>query len=316
MSSSRRSRTRRAGSSSLSSSSSRSISEDQISELLSKLQALLPESQTRNGAHRQGSAARVLQDTCSYIRSLHQEVDNLSETLAELLSSADVTSDQAAIIRSLLIIMSETGHTVQVTNLSSRVSESDLHEFFSFSGPIEHIELIRSGEYGATAYVTFKERYALETAALLSGATIVDQPVCITYWGQPEETFNFWDRPTWDVEEEIEYRNYQACQFNATPQEALTVAQDVVKTMLAKGYVLSKDALAKARAFDESRGLTAAAAAKAAELSKRIGLTDRVNAGVGAINAGVGAMRSVDESYGISETTKTVATATGRTAAK
>ncbi|KAF8651331.1 hypothetical protein HU200_063587 [Digitaria exilis] len=99
MSSGRRSRTRRAGSSSLS--SSRSISEDQISELLSKLQALLPESQARNGgAHR---AARVLQDTCSYIRSLHQEVDNLSETLAELLSSADVTSDQAAIIRSLLM---------------------------------------------------------------------------------------------------------------------------------------------------------------------------------------------------------------------
>ncbi|KAL6844494.1 hypothetical protein ACP4OV_026167 [Aristida adscensionis] len=101
MSSSRRSRPRRAGSS-LSSSTSRSISEDQISELLSKLQALLPESQARNGAHR-GSAARVLQDTCSYIRSLHQEVDNLSETLAELLSSADVSSDQAAVIRSLLM---------------------------------------------------------------------------------------------------------------------------------------------------------------------------------------------------------------------
>ncbi|KAK8449798.1 hypothetical protein SEVIR_7G270000v4 [Setaria viridis] len=213
-------------------------------------------------------------------------------------------------------IMSETGYTVQVTNLSGRVSESDLHEFFSFSGPIEHIELIRSGEYGATAYVTFKERYALETAVLLSGATIVDQPVCITYWGQPEETFSFWDRPTWEVEEEIEYRNYQSCQFNTTPQEALTVAQDVVKTMLARGYVLSKDALAKARAFDESRGYTAAAAAKAAELSKRFGLTDRVNAGVGALSAGVGAMRSVDETYGISETTKTVATATGRTAAK
>ena len=38
------------------------------------------------------------------------------------------------------------------------------------------------------------------------GATIVDQPVCITYWGQPEESFNFWDRPSWEVEEEIEYR--------------------------------------------------------------------------------------------------------------
>ncbi|KAG8043649.1 hypothetical protein GUJ93_ZPchr0458g22860 [Zizania palustris] len=99
MSSSRRSRSRRAGSSL---SSSRSISEDQITELLSKLQALLPESQTRNGAHR-GSAARVLQETCSYIRSLHDEVDNLSETLAQLLASADVTGDQAAVIRSLLM---------------------------------------------------------------------------------------------------------------------------------------------------------------------------------------------------------------------
>ncbi|BAS91271.1 transcription factor ILI1 [Oryza sativa Japonica Group] len=104
MSSSRRSRSRRAGSSvpSSSSSSRTSISEDQIAELLSKLQALLPESQARNGAHR-GSAARVLQETCSYIRSLHQEVDNLSETLAQLLASPDVTSDQAAVIRSLLM---------------------------------------------------------------------------------------------------------------------------------------------------------------------------------------------------------------------
>jgi hypothetical protein len=44
-----------------------------------------------------------LQDTCNHIRSLHQEVDNLSERLADLLSSADVTSDQAAVIRSLLM---------------------------------------------------------------------------------------------------------------------------------------------------------------------------------------------------------------------
>nr|BAK04484.1 predicted protein [Hordeum vulgare subsp. vulgare] len=94
-SSSRRSRTRRGG-------SSPSISEEQISELLSKLQALLPEStQARNGAHR-GSAARVLQETCSYIRSLHREVDDLSETLAALLASDAVTDEQAAVIRSLL----------------------------------------------------------------------------------------------------------------------------------------------------------------------------------------------------------------------
>ncbi|KAM3371216.1 hypothetical protein ACQJBY_018540 [Aegilops geniculata] len=94
-SSSRRSRTRCSG-------SSPSISEEQISELLSKLQALLPESQARNGAH-SGSAARVLQETCSYIRSLHREVDDLSETLAALLASDAVTAEQAAVIRSLLM---------------------------------------------------------------------------------------------------------------------------------------------------------------------------------------------------------------------
>lgn len=40
-------------------------------------------------------------------------------------------------------IMSGSGYTVEVTNLSSSASENDLHEFFSFSGPIEHIDLIR-----------------------------------------------------------------------------------------------------------------------------------------------------------------------------
>lgn len=45
----------------------------------------------------------MVQDTCSYIRSLQQEVDDLSETLAALLASDAVPSDQAALIRSLLM---------------------------------------------------------------------------------------------------------------------------------------------------------------------------------------------------------------------
>ncbi|MFS7912312.1 hypothetical protein Hanom_Chr02g00128521 [Helianthus anomalus] len=49
----------------------------------------------------QVSAARVLQDTCSYIRSLHREVGDLSERLSELLDNTDST--QASIIRSLLM---------------------------------------------------------------------------------------------------------------------------------------------------------------------------------------------------------------------
>ncbi|KAH7683583.1 Myc-type basic helix-loop-helix (bHLH) domain-containing protein [Dioscorea alata] len=82
--------------------SSSRITDDQISDLVSKLQSLLP-----HGAHIQNgnraSSGRVLQETCNYIRSLHREVDDLSEKLSELLSDTDMSSAQAAIIRSMLM---------------------------------------------------------------------------------------------------------------------------------------------------------------------------------------------------------------------
>lgn len=49
----------------------------------------------------QVSANKVLQETCNYIRSLHREVDDLSERLSELLATSDTA--QAAIIRNLLM---------------------------------------------------------------------------------------------------------------------------------------------------------------------------------------------------------------------
>ncbi|XP_059444302.1 transcription factor PRE3-like [Corylus avellana] len=89
--SSRRSRSRQSGGS--------RITDDQINELVSKLQQLLPEIRDRRSD--KVSAAKVLQETCSYIRSLHREVDDLSERLSELLPTTDTA--QAAIIRSLLM---------------------------------------------------------------------------------------------------------------------------------------------------------------------------------------------------------------------
>ncbi|KAK1435801.1 hypothetical protein QVD17_01570 [Tagetes erecta] len=74
------------------------ITDDQINDLVSKLQQLLPEIRT----HRSDkvSASKVLQETCNYIRSLHRDIDNLSDRLSELLENTDPT--QASIIRSLL----------------------------------------------------------------------------------------------------------------------------------------------------------------------------------------------------------------------
>nr|AFK43947.1 unknown [Lotus japonicus] len=200
------------------------------------------------------------------------------------------------------------GYTVEVTGLSPNATEKDVHDFFSFSGAIQHVEIIRSGDYACTAYVTFKDAYSQETACLLSGATILDQRVCITRWGNYEDAYDFWNRPSYSHEEERTSTTPHSNQFVSSAGEAVTVAQEVVKTMLAKGYVLSKDALTKAKDFDESHQVSATATAKVSELSRRIGLSEKVSAGVKAV-------KYVDQMYNVSGTTKAAASATGRSVA-
>ncbi|KAL6547134.1 hypothetical protein OROMI_022855 [Orobanche minor] len=204
--------------------------------------------------------------------------------------------------------MSPSGYTAEVTSLSPNTTEKDVNDFFAFCGAIEHVEIVRAGEFASTAYVTFKNPHALETAVLLSGATILDQPVCITRWGHYEDNYDLWSHSSWRIEDdESSTSNTQALRVVPSAGEAVFLAQDVVKTMVAKGYVLGRDALGKAKAFDESHHVSATAIAKVAQLSERVGLTDK-------IFAGFEAARCVDQRYHISGTTKTAVSATGRTA--
>ncbi|XP_054822841.1 transcription factor PRE6-like [Prosopis cineraria] len=94
---------RRSSSSSSRDSSSDNITEAQINDLVSKLQQLIPELRSPRRRSDKVSASKVLQETCNYIKSLHREVDDLSERLSELLANTDSNSAQAAIIRSLLM---------------------------------------------------------------------------------------------------------------------------------------------------------------------------------------------------------------------
>ncbi|KZV16082.1 protein vip1, partial [Dorcoceras hygrometricum] len=140
------------------------------------------------------------------------------------------------------------------------------------------------------------------------GATIVDQPVCITQWGNYEDGQNLWNRRSWKIEDDSSPSQSQEYRSVPSAGEAMTVAQDVMKTMVAKGYILGKDALGKAKSFDESHQVSAKAVAKVSELSDRFGLTDKVF-------AGVEAARSVNQRYHVADTTKTAVSATGRTMA-
>ncbi|KAH1197873.1 Transcription factor PRE6 [Glycine max] len=104
------------------------ITDAQITDIISKLQQLIPELDARRSdkctRHKNRdflwlwlalldksrlcppfnvSASKVLQETCNYIKSLHREVDDLSDRLSQLLATTDSNSAQAAIIRSLLL---------------------------------------------------------------------------------------------------------------------------------------------------------------------------------------------------------------------
>ncbi|KAL1327713.1 hypothetical protein HN51_037720 [Arachis hypogaea] len=77
------------------------MTDAQITDLVSKLQQLIP--QLRSTHSDKVSAAKVLQETCTYIKTLHREVDDLSDRLSQLLANTDSNTAQAAIIRSLLM---------------------------------------------------------------------------------------------------------------------------------------------------------------------------------------------------------------------
>ncbi|KAF2911224.1 binding partner of ACD11 1 isoform X1 [Oryza sativa Japonica Group] len=190
--------------------------------------------------------------------------------------------------------------TIKVTNISMSATADNIKEFFSFSGEVEYVEMRRESETSQVAYVTFKEFHGADTALLLSGASISEASVNITpvedYVLPPEAYF---------------YR--QDTGSPRTPTEAaVKKAEEVVSTMLAKGFVLSKDALKRARSFDDRHQLLSTASARVASLDRRFGLSDKFSAGTAAAR---GAVRGVDERFQVSELARVAVTAAEQGAA-
>lgn len=87
-------------------------------------------------------------------------------------------------------------------------------------------------------------------------------------------------------------------------------AEDVVSTMLAKGFILGKDAVGKAKAFDEKHRFTSTATATVASLDQKIGFTEKISAGTTLVNDKV---REMDEKFHVSEKTKSAFSAAEQT---
>ncbi|XP_076954225.1 binding partner of ACD11 1-like [Bidens hawaiensis] len=178
--------------------------------------------------------------------------------------------------------------TVKVSNVSLGATEQDIKEFFSFSGEIEYVDLQSENERAQKAFVTFKDPQGAETAVLLSGATIVDQSVTIALAPDytPPVTAPSVQQPT------------VTTQPGGVVESTVLKAEDVVSSMLAKGFILGKDAVNKAKAFDEKLQFTA----KAATIDQKIGLTEKINIGTTLVNEKA---RDLDQKFQVSEKTKT-----------
>ncbi|XP_057505698.1 binding partner of ACD11 1-like isoform X1 [Actinidia eriantha] len=195
--------------------------------------------------------------------------------------------------------------TVQVGNVSDLASEREIHEFFSFSGDIEHIEIRRDSGQLKTAFVTFKDPKALEIALLLSGATVVDQIVSITaaenYVPKAEtREVTTMDNVTSVAPEHISPSTEAKPSSPSNGRVYVSKAQDVVSTVLAKGSAIRQDAVNKAKAFDEKHRLTANASAKVISLDRRVGLTEKLTVGISVVNE---KMKSVDQKLQVSDKT-------------
>ncbi|KAK6289331.1 hypothetical protein POUND7_000872 [Theobroma cacao] len=201
--------------------------------------------------------------------------------------------------------------SVKVSNVSLGASEQDMKEFFSFSGEIEHVEMQSGNERSQIAYVTFKDSQGAETAVLLSfhsyefrlhgflqGATIVDQSVIIDL--APDY------KPPATASAPPATMNKSAGQAESAVQKA----EDVVSSMLARGFILGKDAVTKAKAFDEKHQFTSTATAKVASLDQKIGLTEKISAGTTMVNDKV---REMDQKFQVSEKTKSAFAAAEQT---
>ncbi|KAM7493910.1 hypothetical protein LguiB_028519 [Lonicera macranthoides] len=202
--------------------------------------------------------------------------------------------------------------TVKVSNLSLGATLEDIKEFFSFSGEIEYVEMESFNEWSQIAYVTFKDSQGAETGVLLSGATIVDFTVNIQLAPDYQLPPGASEPMVFSLSSCIPYLPTLTLEPENHPLAGADIvfrkAEDVVSTMIAKGFVLGKDAVNKAKALDKKHQLTSTASATVSSLNQKIGFTDKISAGTSMVNEKV---REVDQKLQVSEKAKLAYTVAG-----
>ncbi|KAK7320109.1 hypothetical protein RJT34_04843 [Clitoria ternatea] len=164
----------------------------------------------------------------------------------------------------------EMTRTVKVNNISVSATKKDVKEFFSLSGDVQYVELQRESESSQMAYVTFKDSHGAETAALLTGSNIANVSVTIT----PVENYQL------PSEAVLPSSPAHALFMRNRTSVAYKKTEDVMSTMLAKGFILGKGAVIRAKSFDERHRLNSNASATVREVDEKFQVSEKTKSAI------------------------------------
>lgn len=189
--------------------------------------------------------------------------------------------------------------TVLVTNVSPNATEKTVSDFFSFCGKITKLYLKQDeGRPTKTAVVQFETESAAKTALLLSNALIVDLPISVVPYSQAAAEA----APTVTSTAPAAADNITTRDFGV-PDDQRTKTS-VVVSLLAAGYVVGEDTVAKAREFDEKHSILLQAKigyetvkAKALEVDQKLHISEKVAAAAQVVEDKA---KQVDEKYQVS----------------
>jgi len=175
----------------------------------------------------------------------------------------------------------EDTRAVFVANISPNATEKTVSDFFSFCGRITKLTLRKeaTGDGSQEAIVVFETDSAAKTALLLTNALIVDRPITVVpHVAATTDT----PQAQGEVLKDVAPDTITNRTFTAPDHERSKTS--VVASMLAAGYVLGTDSVAKAREFDEKHMISLQlkvgaeqVKAKANEIDKALHISETAN---------------------------------------
>lgn len=168
--------------------------------------------------------------------------------------------------------------TVHVTNISSKTSEKEVKDFFSFCGKITSIEITPAGET-QKATVTFEKETAAKTALLLDNTALGSTQVKVT-------------SATGSTEDDgSHYTSNENRDSDEITQEEKPRSR-IIAEYLAHGYVIGDNAVQKAIDLDSKHGVSNRFLTTLSNLDSKYHATDKA--------------KSVDQSYGVTQKTNSI----------